>query len=101
MLELIRIPKDIQGVCDQNASFLFAIFKTADYLRYLLLVASMPCLSDGMSDAVYMRIVSLLANEALVVSAVDRRTYEKMKWLNFQRPKLGIRSAYKVVSEHD
>ena len=42
VLELSRIPKDIQGVCDQNASFLFAIFKTADYLRYLLLVASMP-----------------------------------------------------------
>ena len=41
VLELIRIPKDIQGVCDRNASFLFAIFKTADYLRYLLLVASM------------------------------------------------------------
>ena len=41
VLELSRIPKDIQGVCDQNASFLFAIFKTADYLRYLLLVASM------------------------------------------------------------
>ena len=40
VLELSRIPKDIQGVCDQNASFLFAIFKTADYLRYLLLVAS-------------------------------------------------------------
>ena len=97
MLELSSIPKDIQGVCDRNASFLFAIFKTADYLRYLLLVASMPV---GMSDAVYMRIVSLLANEALV-SAADRRTDEKMKWLNFQRPKLGIRSAYKVVSEHD
>ena len=97
MLELSSIPKDIQGVCDRNASFLFAIFKTADYLRYLLHVASMPV---GMSDAVYMRIVSLLANEALV-SAADRRTYEKMKWLNFQRPKLGIRSAYKVVSEHD
>ena len=41
VLELIRIPKDIQGVCDRNASFLFATFKTADYLRYLLLVASM------------------------------------------------------------
>ena len=97
VLELCSISKDIQGVCDRNASFLFAIFKTADYLRYLLHVASMPV---GMSDAVYMRIVSLLANEALV-SAWDRRTYEKMKWLNFQRPKLGIRSAYKVVSEHD
>ena len=85
------------SVTRMRVSFLPFLKQLIIYATCCLLPA---CLSDGMSDAVYMRIVSLLANEALV-SAADRRTYEKMKWLDFQRPKLGIRSAYKVVSEHD
>ena len=45
VLELSSIPKDIQGVCDRNASFLFAIFKT-QLIIYATCCLLPACLSE-------------------------------------------------------